>query len=176
MKAMRPLWLDYRRPLPGRQRPGLLLLLTALLLCGVVLEELFSIDAELASTERQVARLRREAERRTDAARTDSPATTAAQSERRAASPSAARWESLLHSLESAADDSVTLLALDPGPQTIAIGGEARDLGAALDYVNRLQATPIFADVHLARHEVVSENPHRPVRFTLQANWREAAR
>ena len=92
------------------------------------------------------------------------------------ASPSAARWESLLVSLEAAGNESVTLLALEPGARDISISGEASDLGAALDYVKRLQNAAVFADAHLVKHELIKENPYRPVRFTLLAGWREGAR
>jgi hypothetical protein len=174
--VMQPLWLDYQRPLPGRQRPGFLLLAAGLLSCGLLLGQSVSLSDDMAATERQVVRLKREAERRRLLASTGQRAVDAGQLEQRMASPSAARWESLLVSLEAAGNESVTLLALEPGAREISISGEASDLGAALDYVKRLQNAAVFADAHLVKHELIKENPYRPVRFTLLAGWREGAR
>lgn len=174
MSPVQPLWLDYQRPLPGRNGPGFLLLAVGLLLAGLLLAQSMSITAELTATEQQVSRLKRESERRrllASVGRQEQDAVT----ETRLSSPSASRWESLLTSLENAGNDSVTLLGLEPGSREISISGEARNLGAALDYVQRLQGASVFAEVHLARHEIVMENPYRPVRFTLQAGWREAS-
>lgn len=176
MTATRPLWLDYQRPPPGRHWPGFLLLAFGLLLGGLLLAQSFSIDAELAASEQQVSRLKREAERRRLLAAIERPAAGAVEREARLSSPSAARWEALLVLLENAGNDSVTLLSLEPGARDVSLAGEARNLDACLDYVARLQAASVFADVHLVTHEIVRENPNRPVRFALQARWREAAR
>lgn len=172
-KTMRSLWLDYHRPAFGYQWPGLVLLFAGLLLCGLLFQQSFSLSNELMLTEQQVSKLKREAERRRLLASTGRPAAEAGQEEIQRASPSAVRWEALLAALEGASDDSVTLLSLEPGARDVTLTGEARTLGAALDYVKRLQALPLFADIHLTRHEIVSEHPHRPVRFTLQTSWRE---
>jgi Tfp pilus assembly protein PilN len=88
-------------------------------------------------------------------------------------SPLNIRWASLLLALEQSIDDSVTLLGLEPGLRDIAIAGEARDIGALLDFIKRLQAASVFADVYLSKHEIILTSPYRPVRFNLQASWRE---
>lgn len=171
--AMSPLWLDYRRPPPGRQLPGMVLLLASLILSGLLLNMAMDISMETAITERQVAKLRQAAERRRlFAAAEPSTATTAGTAARQPASPSAQRWESLLGSLESAGDDSVTLLSLAPGTRQIVITGEARGLGEALDYARRLQAASAFSNAYLAKYELVREHPRQPVLFTLLAEWR----
>jgi hypothetical protein len=172
MNTMQPLWLDYQRPFPGRHWPGFLLLGAGLLLFGGLLMHSFSLADEIAASEKQVLRLKREIDRQRLLAETGKPATGAPDGAPGPTSPSAARWEALLLALESASDDSLTLLAIEPGPREISISGEARDLGASLDYVKRLQNFAVFADVHLVRHQLLTENPYRPVRFALSARWR----
>lgn len=174
---MAPLWLDYQRPPPGRQLPGIVLLIASLLLSAVLLNLAIDISTETAVAERQVAKLRQAAERRRlFAAAESSTASTAGQEGRAAASPSAARWESMLTSLEAAGDDTVTLLSLSPGAREIVIVGEAKGLVAALDYARRLQGARAFGNAHLAKYEILREHPRQPVQFTLLAEWREAGR
>ncbi len=83
----------------------------------------------------------------------------------------AAQWESLFASLESAGDESVTLLGLQPGASEIIINGEAKNLAASMDYLNRLQFAKVLVNAHLTQSEIVLEHPQRPVRFTLAAEW-----
>ena len=172
MSAMQALWLDYQRPLPGRHWPGLILLAAGLLLCGFLLMQSFSIGTQITVAEQQLSRLKRGIERQRIIAGTEMQAAGIGETVQSRASPSAARWEALLASLESAGDDSVTLLSIEPGAKEISISGEARDLGSALDYVKRLQKSAVFADVHLAKHQLLIENPYRPVLFTILAKWR----
>lgn len=170
MAGQSPLWLDYQRPPPGRQLPGVALLVGSVLLCGV----LFAMSADLATdideTEARVFKLRQAAERQRLFAQAETQEAAVPP-----ASASAAQWETLFNALEKAADDSVTLLGLNPGEREITLTGEARDLPAALDYAQRLQASPVFSQAHLARYEVVRDHPRQPVRFTVLANGRETA-
>lgn len=172
MATRAPLWLDYQRPPPGRQLPGIVLLVGSLLLSGVLLSMSFDLGREIEATDAQVAKLRQAAERRRLFAEAAKPAESATPAP--PASASAARWEALFASLEGAADETVTLLGLTPGPREVLVTGEARDLPAALDYAQRLQAAPAFSEAYLAKYEVVREHPRQPVRFTVLARLREA--
>lgn len=174
-KALPPLWLDYQRLPPGRRLPGLVLLIVGLGLAGGLLLLSLDVSSELASTEEHLAKLKQAAEHQ----RFSAGATGALPEDKAGGLPPgtpASRWESLLAALETANDDAVTLLSLTPGEREIVITGEAKDLGAALDYARRLQNAPAIAQAYLAKHEVVREHPQRPVRFTLLAAWREAAK
>jgi len=176
-KTMPPLWLDYRQAPPGRRLPGLALLIAGLLLSMLLLDMAMDVASETAVAERKVAKLRQAAERRRIFA--DFSASTASNSGPASdtpASPSAARWEALLGTLEAAGNDTVTLLSLTPGAREIVITGEAKGLGAALDYTQRLQAAPVLRNAYLAKYEVVREHPGQPVTFTVLGDWREAAR
>lgn len=170
-KAMPPLWLDYRRLPPGRRLPGILLLGGSLLLAGFLLAVSNDISMDVELAEQHLDKLRQAGERQRLFA-VPSPSTAAAETP--PTSPSAARWESLLASLEAAGDDTVTLLSLTPGAREIVITGEAAGLDPALEYARRLQAAAAFSRAHLAKYELVSDHPRRPVRFTVLAEWREA--
>ena len=174
MAARAPLWLDYQRPPPGRQLPGIALLVGSLLLSGVLLSMSADLAQDIDTTEAQVFKLRQAAERRRLFAEAAKPAAAESTAPAPLASASAARWETLLASLEGAADETVTLLGLTPGPREVILTGEARDLPAALDYAQRLQAAPAFSEAYLAKYEVVREHPRQPVRFTVLARGREA--
>lgn len=171
---MRPLWLDYLRPMPGSQWPGWLLLTVGLLGCGFMLVLSSSTSQQLIEIEQEVSKLNRQAERRRMLAQAEESGGEAyAQSQKlRQVSPLNMRWASMLLALEQAIDESVTLLGLEPGVQDIAIAGEARDLGAVLDYIKRLQVANVFVDVYLTKHEINQASPYQPVRFSLQASWR----
>lgn len=173
MAARAPLWLDYQRPPPGRQLPGIALLAGSLLLAGVLLSMSADLGREIEATDAQVVKLRQAAERRRLFAEAAKPAADSA-APAPPASASAARWETLFASLEGAADETVTLLGLTPGTREVTITGEARDLPAALDYAQRLQTAPAFSEAYLAKYEVVREHPRQPVRFTVLARLREA--
>lgn len=168
---MPPLWLDYQRLPPGRRLPGLILLIVSLVLAAGLVVLSLDVSSEFASTEQHLAKLKQEAERQ----RFFAGAAPAPPEENTQGLPPS-RWESLLAGLETADNETVTLLSLTPGDREIVIAGEAKDLGAALEYARRLQNVPAIAQAYLAKHEVVREHPQHPVRFTLLATWREAAK
>ena len=173
--TMRPLWLDYLRPMPGRQWPGWLFLTLALLGSSYLLVQSSSTARQTTDIEQEVSRLKHQVERRRMLAQANEQGRDeSVQGQRvRQISPLNIRWASLLLALEQSIDDSVTLLGLEPGLRDIAIAGEARDIGALLDFIKRLQAASVFADVYLSKHEIILTSPYLPVRFNLQASWRE---
>lgn len=170
-KTMPPLWLDYLRVPPRRQLPGILLLAGSLLLAGCLLTISYDLSTATEFAEQHFDKLRQASERRRLFAL---PGTSTAALQTSSISPSAMRWESLLASLEAAADDTVTLLSLRPGSREIVITGEAAGLDPALEYARRLQATAAFSRAHLAKYELLADHPRRPVLFTVLAEWREA--
>jgi hypothetical protein len=175
MRTSPPLWLDYQRPPPGRQRLGQVLLIVGVMLAVPMFAEYFSTAAELTAVDQRLATLRKKTERRLLFERT-APLAAANSDSAKPAPPSAARWESLLGSLERASDDSVTLLALMPGAKEISLVGEAGSLAASLDYVTRLQTASVLSDAHLTGYQVLAAHPRHPVRFTLVAAWPETPR
>jgi hypothetical protein len=86
-------------------------------------------------------------------------------------------WSELFTAVEASGGEHVALLSLEPDIQksAVKISGEAKDLDAVLDYVRQLARREVFSGVLLQSHQVHREDPHKPVRFTLFANWKVAA-
>jgi hypothetical protein len=83
-------------------------------------------------------------------------------------------WSELFASAESAAMPDVALLSIesDTDKRRVKISGEAKHLEAVLEYLRFLAARPALADVYLQSHHVQKQDPQRPVRFTVNAQWR----
>ena len=82
-------------------------------------------------------------------------------------------WNELFASVESARTPNVALLRIesDTGKRQVKISGEAKDLESMLDYVRFLVSQPKLANVYLQSHHVQQQDPQRPVRFVLGADW-----
>jgi hypothetical protein len=82
-------------------------------------------------------------------------------------------WERLFGAIEAAAGPDVSLLSLSPAPaqSRVNLGGEARNMGALLDFVKRLQAGGTYARVYLREHHVDPADPLQPVRFSMELKW-----
>jgi len=83
-------------------------------------------------------------------------------------------WASLAETIESAATKDVAILQLQPDAQQrlLRLTAEARHQEAMLEYLRRLAATQVLADVHVVSHQVQHEDPQRPIQFAVQASFR----
>jgi hypothetical protein len=86
-------------------------------------------------------------------------------------------WSSLLAELEAASQDvesTVSLLEVEPDPakHVVRITAEARTLPDALAYLERLQKSTMLRYPMLESHELRKDDPQRPVRVKLSAEWR----
>jgi len=81
-------------------------------------------------------------------------------------------WGAIIESVEGATTADVALLQLQPDAQLrqLRLGAEARSQQAMLEYLRRLAAARALGEVHVVSHQVQTEDPHRPVRFTVQAS------
>ncbi len=84
-------------------------------------------------------------------------------------------WETIFSGLEKTLTPDVGLLSLqpDPGKAAITIKARAKDMTAAFDYLERLQATKRFVGAHLLSQDFLGDEEHLPLEFTLTANWVE---
>ena len=87
-------------------------------------------------------------------------------------------WTRLLAELEGASHDAASDIALlsvepDESKHIVRVTGESRDLPRVLTYVARLQASALLRYPMLETHEVRSDDPQRPVRFAVSAEWRQ---
>jgi len=82
-------------------------------------------------------------------------------------------WRDLAEAVAAATPASVALLALEPDAKRrqLRITAEARSSDDMLAYVSRMQAEEGFSSVVLTRHEVMEQDPNRPLRFQISAEW-----
>jgi Tfp pilus assembly protein PilN len=174
---MRPLVLDFKQ-----QRRRVSVLAVVLLAGGLaVAAYAVSVERELAGkvqqAERKVASLEKEGERRAPPAKPTDDA--ALQLEVRQANEILRQlslpWNDLFKAMESANEKEVAVLSIQPDIQrrVVRVSGEAKDLEAVLGYVERLQKSAFLSRVYLTSHEIRNQDPDRPVRFGLVANWVE---
>lgn len=84
-------------------------------------------------------------------------------------------WRDLHDAVQGATPVTVALLALEPDAKrrVLRITAEARGSDDMLAYVQRLQDTDWFSGVALTRHEINEQDPNRPIRFQIDAEWRQ---
>lgn len=85
-------------------------------------------------------------------------------------------WGELFAAVEAAQTDDVALLSFNPDAArgAVRITGEARRREAVLAYMDRLGQGRVLSNVVLVEDQVQQQDPERPVRFTLTADWRKA--
>ena len=82
-------------------------------------------------------------------------------------------WRDLVEAVRAATPGNVALLALEPDAKrrTLRITAEARNSDDMLAYVARMEEQGWFGAVSLVRHEVAEQEPNRPLRFQIAAQW-----
>lgn len=85
-------------------------------------------------------------------------------------------WDVLFGEIESAITPDVALTQILPDPRgrRVVVTGEARHLNGMLTFLARLDAAPSLAETHLRQHAWRSDDPHRPMSFTLESRWTPA--
>ncbi len=177
--AMQTLHLDYQRRFRPFPTLGGVLLVGALVLTLLTGRQYLYFAQLLASLEERADKVERIA-RPTDVTLKASPqdkekvareVTRANEVLRRITLP----WDELFRAVESASPKNVALLATDPDPdkQVLKIVGEAKDVASLLEYMHNLEANPMFQMVTLQSHQIQQQDPQRPIRFSLVANWKD---
>jgi Tfp pilus assembly protein PilN len=85
-------------------------------------------------------------------------------------------WRALHDAVQAGTPASIALLALEPDAHrnTLRITAEAKRSDDMIAYVERLQKVEWFSAVLLSRHEINEQDPNRPIRFQVDAQWRGA--
>jgi Tfp pilus assembly protein PilN len=84
-------------------------------------------------------------------------------------------WRALHDALRAATPPSVALLALEPDAKkhSLRITAETRASDDMIRYLRLLREQEGFSNVTLARHEIVEQDPNHPIRFQVDAQWRD---
>ncbi|MBZ0106406.1 MAG: hypothetical protein K8H84_12350 [Sulfuricella denitrificans] len=82
-------------------------------------------------------------------------------------------WERLFRAVELSGGKDVALLALEPDTEkhSVKISGEAKNMATLLDYIKQLKQRDVFGAVYLQNHQILLQDPDKPVRFALLADW-----
>lgn len=164
--------LDYVAPPRRLRAPGLALLVLALACAVGLLEHYRSVKLEAAGIESARALLPGERKAgRNDARKTsDEDFKQAETVVRQLALP----WAAMIHAVEGAASTDVAVLQMEPDARErrLRLTAEARNEEAMLEYLRRLGGEKGLSDTHLASHQVVTEDPRRPIQFTVLAKFR----
>jgi Tfp pilus assembly protein PilN len=85
-------------------------------------------------------------------------------------------WRALHDAVQAGTPSNIALLALEPDARKsmLRITAEAKTSDDMIAYVEQLQKSEWFGGVLLSRHEVNEQDPNRPIRFQLDAQWRPA--
>lgn len=175
---MKRLNLDFKRPGPRFSLGGVVLLVAGLAVAAQLAVLASDLRDRIGAAEQKLARLEKEGRRRV--VQRDQPADGAAlQLEVRQANEIlhqlALPWHGLFKAIESSNEKEVALLAVQPDMQrrVLRLSGEAKNFDALLAYVARLEKNEALSQVYITQHEIRSQDPEKPVRFALVANWVE---
>lgn len=159
-----------RAPLLSR-----VLVLAALALSALALVQVLDYRAARAELDARLAALRA----RAGASVVPVAAPRAPPGEQEAAAVNAAivqlnlPWRALQDAVRAATPPNVALLALEPdaSKRVMRITAEAKNSDDMLAYVARLGREESFGSATLVRHQVIEQDPNRPLRFQLDAGW-----
>jgi hypothetical protein len=172
---MAALELDYVRRWYGDERTGRWLLALALLVLATLGGFLWHVNSQINRFHGEVGRIEQSLREQTGQLRPLSPReleehlASARVVMRRLSLP----WDALFRAIESADAKSVALLTIQPNPErrTLAISGEAKGFEHVLEYIRQLERSDPLVNVHMTNHKVEQQDPQKPVRFTLLADW-----
>lgn len=172
--GLRPLDIDYH---PGRYSgTGIAFLAAGLLLAAAALADYGAADAALGRARAELARLRQPPAASARVPAGEAELQQAEQAATRVAQDIRRPWEALFVAVEAARDEDIALLTFNPDAArgSLRISGEARRREAVLAYMDRLGRGGVLGNVVLVEDQVQQQDPEKPVRFTLSAEWRES--
>lgn len=86
-------------------------------------------------------------------------------------------WRDLFSAIESATPATIALLAIEPDAKkhVLKATAEAKTSDGMIGYVELLKKQGLFSNVLLTKHEINEQDPNKPIRFQLEAEWIEDA-
>ncbi|MEQ1814231.1 MAG: hypothetical protein ABL860_07255 [Candidatus Nitrotoga sp.] len=166
VKSQTPVW------------PGMLVLVIAIVGTLFSYGQYFVINERSAAMESELAQVNMTRQRSHAANRTATLSSAELETEGRRAREVASLlllpWRDLFSALESASQNNVALLAIEPDykKHQVRITAEAKDFDILIRYLKRLGDTPQLKFVRLLRYEVRENDAQHPLRFTIEASWR----
>ncbi|HJW24937.1 MAG TPA: PilN domain-containing protein [Rhodocyclaceae bacterium] len=169
---MQPLDLDFQpRPYSAA---GIALLVAGLLASGAALVHYRGGAEELSAQQGELARLQQPPRGRVlPRAGDDQEMQQMVQAASVVARDIQRPWEALFKALEEAKTDEIALLTLNPDASrgAVQIAGEAKSRDAILAFVDRLGQGGVLKNVFLAEDQLQQQDPEKPYRFLITADW-----
>jgi Tfp pilus assembly protein PilN len=171
------LMLDFAAPQRRPSGPGLAALLVgATLLCLAMMQSDMQAS-RIASLESELSALGVDIEARRNKERR--PTLKSADMDERVAKANriikllSPPWEDVFNTVESLNGKDIAVLSLEPelGSAQVRIGAEARNTRAMFEYLERMRSSGRLTPVVLQAHQVLTEDPHKPIRFGFTASW-----
>ena|SRR3974390_3371064 len=173
----REVHLDFRREHRPPVWPGVVLF-TAAFLAGIALAIQYQqLSAEVANVEAHVRMSAGAAQKKRPPPVRQSGDVQVATLEIKRATEIAAQlrlpWNALFQSIEASPVPDVALLSIesDNDKRKVKISAEGKNVDAMLAYLGFLEGLPTLKAVFLESHSVQQQDPQRPIRFVVGADW-----
>ncbi len=164
--------------------PGWLLLVAAIALWSVLAINAFNLNHQKNVNANNLSQVMRDAQRRLDVQNArkqaaskvvipEAQANTVNQATEQLNLP----WRDLFNAMESATPGNIALLAIEPDAKkhVLKATAEAKASDDMIAYIEQLKKQDLFSNVLLTKHEINEQDPNKPIRFQLEAEWIEAA-
>lgn len=173
---MRELELDYQRNSSKLTRMGVIMLSISVVVLVVVVFQYMQMSAESRMLETQVQQFeRKDATRNTSVSVKRDTRSLAAEVKQanHVLKMLGLHWDSVFGAVATAHREGIALLSFAPEPEkgSVKISAEARNFSLMLDYLQRLEEQPALDAVYLQSHHMQNDNPKKPVRFVVTADW-----
>lgn len=176
---MRALHLDYQAA-PPKPWTGIILLICGIALLAFTLLNYQHAVLDEATLEADIAKIRGAVVKDTQGRR-QAPTESAQRKEEIATANGLIRqltlpWEALFSTFELATNKDVALLSIEPDAKKriVKVTAESKTVQGMLEYMKRLQKSPLLDEVVLQKHEVQMQDPEKPLRFIVTSVWKES--
>lgn len=176
---MRALNLDFAKRSNPMRQAGVVMLFIALAVSAYVGKIYVDQTAELERWEARWHTLQRQQSKEAGAAPVNKIELEQLHAEIKAANRVIARlslpWDALFREIETSVNPDVTLLNVEPDTEKreIRITAETKTFASMLEYGKTLQGSSLFKDAHIVSHQIQAQDPQRPVRFVVTAQWQQ---
>lgn len=82
-------------------------------------------------------------------------------------------WDELFEAIESIPHDYVAILSIQPDAEggNVTITAEAESAADIVEYIEAVNESGVLKDAHLMNHQIKTQDPQKPVGFTVMATW-----
>ena len=176
---MKKIVLDFKQQGPRISLAGVVLLAAGVLVAAQLAMQSSDLHARIGLAEQKLTRLEKEGKRHFQGQPVQAADSATLQLEVKQANEILHRlampWHGLFQAIESSNEKEIALLSVQPDMQrgVLRLAGEAKSFDALLAYVERLEKNEALTRVFITQHEIRNQDPDKPVRFSLVANWVE---